>query len=212
MNSMPLCLPRFVATAVCMAAVALLFGDESLASDKGDVEAEVARIRKFYAEVEALQELDKEDFEFKCPGDPMEGVLTRRSRRDTGKVVRLDLGYIAGDHSGSDEMYYYREGKLFFVMISDSWWQFSGKKEGQTIDTMRERRYYFSEGQSIRVLEKKVSAEKPDLLRGLIVKAENSQLDRSLPTTKEMVAEVMKKALALPKMHDAKAVTKFFCE
>lgn len=205
-------LHRYIVTAAHLLAVALLFGGSVLAVDKEDVKAEVARIRKFYSEVEALQELDKKDFEFKCPGDPMEGVLTRRSRRDTGKVVRLDLGYIAGDHSGADEMYYYREGAVFFVLVSDSWWQFSGKKEGQTIDTMRERRFYFSKGQCIRVLEKKVSADKPDLLRGLIVKAENRELDLSAAESKEIVAAVLEKALTLPKLNDAKAVTKFFCE
>lgn len=212
MNSIPLRLHRSFTIATSLVAMALLFGEAMVAADKEGVEVEVARIRKFYAEVEAQQELAKEDFEFKCPGGPLEGVLTRRSRLDTGKVIRLDLGYIAGDHSGSDELYYYKEGQVFFVRVSDSWWQFSGKKEGQTTDTMRERRFYFANGKCIRVLEKKVSADKLELLRGLIVKAENHELDLSADETKEIIAGVMKKALILPKLNDSKAVTKFFCE
>lgn len=192
--------------------MALFTGVGLCADDKAGVEAEVARIRQYYAEVEALRELKKEDLEFNCPGDPMEGVLTRRSRRDTGKVVRLDLGYLAGDHGGSDEMYYYREGQVFFVLLADSWWQFSGKKEGETIDSMRERRFYFSKGKCIRILEKKVTAKKPELLRGQIGKAENRELDLSSVSSKEMVSKVLEKALALPQLEDAKAVTKFFCE
>ena len=75
---------RSLTTATCLVVMALLFGEVIEAADKDGVEAEVASIRKFYAEVEALQELDKKDFVFKCPGEPMEGVLTRRSRRDSG--------------------------------------------------------------------------------------------------------------------------------
>lgn len=190
----------------------MLLAADLRAADDAEIEKEVARIREYYAEVEALQELKKEDLEFKCEDDFMEGILTRRFRRDTDQVVRLDLGYLAGDHGGADEMYYYREGQVFFVLISDSWWRFSGLKEGQTVDMMRERRYYFSKGQCIRVLEKKVTADKPELLRGLIAKANNRQLDLSLATTAEQIAEVLKKALVLPKLEDAKAVAKFFCE
>ncbi len=203
---------HFLALAVCLSALALFAGRVSAADDKLELEAEVARIRQYYAEVEALQELKKEDLVFKCEGDSMEGVLTRRFKRDTGKVVRLDLGYLAGGHGGSDEMYYYRDGQVFFVLVSDSWWQFSGEKEGKTIDTMRERRYYFSAGKCIRVLEKKVTAAKPDFLRSLIVKAENRELDLGEAESKRLVAEVMEKARALPQLKDAEAVVKFFCE
>lgn len=174
-------------------------------------EAEVARIRKHYAEVEALQDLRQEDIEFQCPGDPMQGVLTRRSRRDTEEIVRLDLGYLAGDHGGADEMYYYRKNKLFFVLETASWWGFDGKKEGQTLDTMRERRYYFADGGCIKVLEKKVSSGKPEELKHLIAKEENRELDLAEEATKKMVAEILKKANSLPKLTDAKALAKFFC-
>lgn len=109
-------------------------------------------------------------------------------------------------------MYYYREGQLFFVLVSASWWQFSGGKEGETIDTMRERRYYFSKGQCIRVLEKKVTAKKQEQLRGLISKAENLELDLNREEIKGDLAEVMKKAQVLPTLKEAKDVTKFFCE
>ncbi len=196
----------------CLLVMALFIGVGLCADDKPAVEAEVARIRQYYVEVEALRELKKEDLEFNCPSDSMEGVLTRRSRRDTGKVVRLDLGYLASDHGGSDEMYYYREGQVFFVLRADSWWQFSGKKEGETIDSLRERRFYFSKGKCIRILEKKVTAKKPELLRGQIVKAENHELDLSSVSSKEMIGKVLEKALVLPQLKDAKAVAKFFCK
>ncbi len=203
---------RWAVIACYLAAFTWGFASIALAADSSEVEAEVKLIRKYYAEVEALQELRKQDIEFQCKGGPMQGVLTLRFRRDTGKVVRLDLGYLAGDHGGSDEMYYYREGQVFFVLTSDSWWQFSGKKEGETIDTLRERRYYFSKGKCIRVLEKKVVADKPEQLRALAAKEENRELDLNEAATKELIIEVMKKAVLLPKMTDVKEVVKFFCE
>ncbi len=197
----------------CLAGWSVLSGGTGLqADDTTGVEGQIALIRQYYAEVEALQELQKVDIEFRCQGDPMEGVLTKRLKRDSGKVVRLDLGYLAGDHGGADEMYYYRDGKLFFILVSASWWQFSGQKEGETIDTMRERRYYFSKGQCIRVLEKKVTAKKQDQLRGLISKAENHELDLNGEEIRGGIAAVMKKASVLPTLKDARAVTKFFCE
>lgn len=201
----------------CLAVLALCFGGAIVAADKEGVEAEVARIREFYAEVEALQELKQIDIEFQCPDDPMQGVLTRRYRRDTDEIVRLDLGYLIGDHDGADEMYYYREGQVFFVLVSESSWRFVEKKGGKpgesaTMDSLRERRYYFSGGRCIRVLEKSVSSEKPADLRGLIVKVDNRELDLTATETKEIVAEIFKKAVALPKVTDAKAVAKFFCE
>ncbi len=160
-------------------------------------EAEIAKIRKYYAEVEALQELAQEDIKFQCPDDPMQGVLTRRTRRDTGEIVRLDLGYLAGDHGSSDEIYYYRGGEVFFVLEAASWWGFSGGKEGQTIDTMRERRFYFAGGRCIRVLEKEVSSEKPEDLKGLISKEENRELDLADETVKKIVAGILNPTFAI---------------
>jgi hypothetical protein len=195
--------------AVCLLGALFFLRGGAAAADK--TEEEVARIRKYYAEVEALQGLRQEDIEFQCPGDPMQGVLTRRSRRDTDEIVRLDLGYLAGDHGGADEMYYYRKNKLFFVLEAASWWGFSGKKEGQTLETMRERRFYFADGRCIKVLEKTASSERPEGLRLLIAKEENRELDLAEEATKIMVAGILKKADSLPKLRDAKALAKFFC-
>lgn len=195
----------------------MLFGDALLAADSAEVEAEVKRIRKYYAEVEALQELRQVDIEFQCPADPMQGVLTRRYRRDTDKIVRLDLGYLIGDHDGADEMYYYRDNQVFFVLVTASSWRFIEKKgakpgEGATIDSLRERRLYFSSGRCIRVLEKSASSENPEDLKGLIAKAENRELRLTEAQTQEIVSEILRKAKALPGVTDAKAAAKFFCD
>ncbi|NOX99542.1 MAG: hypothetical protein GXP30_07420, partial [Verrucomicrobia bacterium] len=94
MNSGRIHLCRWTFIACCLAAPAWLAVSPALAADNSEVEAEIKLIRKHYAEVEALQELRKQDFEFQCEGDPMQGVMTLRFRRDTEKVVRLDLGYL----------------------------------------------------------------------------------------------------------------------
>ncbi|MCF6312713.1 MAG: hypothetical protein L3J39_09710 [Verrucomicrobiales bacterium] len=202
---------RGLASGVSLLCAAVFFAGNLPAEDRAGVETEVASIRQYYVEVEALQDLQKLDLVFKCDGEPMEGVLTRRAK-STGQVVRIDLGYLEGGHGGADEMYYYRDGQVFFVLVSASWWQFSGKKEGETIDTMRERRYYFSKGKCIRILEKKVTAPKQEQLRALISKAENRELDLNTEESKEVIAEVRRKADVLPRLEDSKAVAKFFCE
>jgi len=214
MSSLRFRLHQSIVTAV---GVVMFFGGAMIAADQAVVEEEVKRIRKFYAEVEALQELRQEDIEFQCPADPMQGVLTRRFRRDTGKIVRLDLGYLIGDHDGADEMYYYRDNQVFFVLVSESSWRFVEKKgakpgEGATMDSLRERRFYFSGGRCIRVLEKTASSEKQEDLKGLIGKAENRELSLVEASTKEIVSEILRKAGALPGISDPKAAAKFFCE
>ena len=62
------------------------------------------------------------------------------------------------------------------------------------------------------MLEKKVTAAKPELLRALIVKAGNRELDLGEAENRRLVAAVMKKAFTLPQVEDAKAVETFFCE
>jgi len=114
-------------------------------------------------------------------------------------------------------MYYYRKSEMFFVLISASSWRFAGKKEDKpgetsTVDSLRERRLYFTKGRCIRVLEKSASSENPENLKGLIAKAENRELDLSEPETKKLISEALRIAEALSKVKDAKAVTRFFCE
>jgi len=217
MNSFRHCLSRFPIIFASLAGVVLLFEGVAAAPDKGEIEAEVQSIRKWFAEVETLQELRQENIEFQCEGDPMEGVLTRRYRRDTNQIVRLDLVINYSDHGAGDEIFYYRNGKVFFVLESEFSWRFAKKKgdkpgETSTVDSIRERRLYFAGGNCIRVLEKSVSSENPEKLKGLIAKAENRELDLAAVETRKIVAEIFKSAVTLPKMTNAKAVAKFFCE
>ena len=136
----------------------------------------IKQIRADYNRIESAS-LKSESFKFAPSDDPMEGTLTRYYLND--ELVKIRLSYIAGDHGGADETYYYDQGDLFFIYISESSWKFSGTPkangESETIDTFRERRIYVSGNQPVRYLLKTASSKDPEAGPSVLAKAENQE-------------------------------------
>ena len=169
-----------------------------------ETEDHIKEIRERYAEIEALG-AKGEEIKFESESDPLSGTFTR-FRKD-GTVVKAVLSYNAGDHGGSDERFYYRDGKLVFIHVTDSSWRFGGKPApgggAGTIDEVTEYRIYLHDGKVIRNLTKNASAESGEDLAKALAKAENKP-----STDKERETQVLSHAAALPGLKDAAAVVK----
>ncbi|WAC21538.1 hypothetical protein OVA24_09095 [Luteolibacter sp. SL250] len=169
-----------------------------------ETEDHIKTIRAQYAAIEAVG-TKGEEIKFEAEGDPLSGTLTR-FRKD-GQMVKAVLSYTSGDHGGSDERFYYRDGKLFFIHVTDSSWKFGGKpaSNGQpgTIDEVTEHRIYLHDGKVIRNLTKTASAESGEDLAKALAKAENKA-----PVDRERETAVLSHASALPGLKDAAAILK----
>ncbi len=136
----------------------------------------IKQIRADYNRIESAS-LESESFRFAPSDDPMEGTLTRYYLND--ELVKIHFSYVAGDHGGADESYYYDQGELFFIYISDSSWSFTGKTnangESETIDTFQEHRIYVAGNHSIRYLLKAARSKKPEEGPSALAKAENEE-------------------------------------
>lgn len=144
---------------------------------RADEAAEIASIRELYAKFDQAKAIKNETIKFHLEGGPIEGTITRRSYE--GGLAALQVSYTAGDHGGTDENYYFAEGKLFFILTKDSSWQFapgSTDEKPKTTDTLTESRYYVSKGAIIQALRRSVSAEGGKNLEELIAKEENKKV------------------------------------
>lgn len=136
----------------------------------------IKKIRSDYNRVENAS-LQSETFHYASSDDPMEGMLTRYYLED--ELVKIHFSYVAGDHGGAEETYYYDQGDVFFIYISDSSWSFTGKTlasgESETIDTFRQHRVYVAGNQAVRYLLKTASSKNPEEGPERLAKAENRE-------------------------------------
>ena len=173
---------------------------------RADEAAEIAAIRELYAKIDQAKAVKTETIKFQMESDPLEGTITRRSYE--GGLVAVQLSYTAGDHGGSDENYYYADGKLFFILVKDSSWQFapgSTDEKPKTTDTLTESRYYVSKGAIVQVLRRSVTSEADKKLEDLIAKAENKKV-----TEDEMGKIYLKRAAVLHTVKTKEDVEKMF--
>lgn len=120
-------------------------------------------IREDYARIQAALEageLLKDSIPYLCEESMMQGQLELYSAG--GAVVLAVHGYSQGDHSGTTERYYFRNGQPIFLYRESGYWQFGGLMQTMddgtevpgTIDKITENRFYFHEGQTINALTK----------------------------------------------------------
>lgn len=133
-----------------------------------DVEERVKAIRADYNATEGA-ELTARSLSLDDGSSPTE--LTRYFR--DGELVKVV--YTTGsDHGSSSESFYFKDGRLYFLFQSQQFWSFDpAAGEGATIDTGRERRLYFHDGQVIRHLLKEVKSSDADAISRLLAKARN---------------------------------------
>ncbi len=143
---------------------------------KADDQADklVKGIRSLYSSIEDGAKKSKA-FSVQADDGPEEGKMTIYLQN--GKLAKIHISYILGDHGGSDEYFYYNNGELFFAYLSDSSWRFSGKllPDGTagTTDRITEYRLYLNQGKFIRSLKKTIESSNPNALKSLIKKAKN---------------------------------------
>lgn len=138
----------------------------------GGPEARVAEIREWYAAIQGGKPSAERKVEFEADDEPFSGTLVARDY--AGGLKAVTVSYVAGDHGGSDEHYYFKDGVLFFVFEVRHRWQFAPggtPEQPRTEDTRTEVRYYFDAETCIRQLQRSASsddAEKlPAILAGL---------------------------------------------
>lgn len=131
-------------------------------------------IRARYAEIENAK-LRTKIVKFDSETERVSGVCTLSFQQD--KLVKVKLSYDMGDHGGSDEYFYYRDGVLIFAFATDSSWQFGGKPRPDggagTIDTVAEHRVYFAKGKMLQHLAKEVSSADAKAIPALLAKTPN---------------------------------------
>lgn len=106
------------------------------------------------------------------------GGQASRWKDSDGKVRRVKFSF-GGEHSALIyDVYFDLHGKPRFGMINTDYWGFTGKREGETIDKIRERRFYITEsGQTIKVLEKRYQSIDGDKgLKQAATAAKNKEL------------------------------------
>lgn len=127
------------------------------------VDSTIEAIRAVYQETEAWKasgQLQKDTLAFACYEGEMDGEVILYVQ--AGEIVLVEYGLYQGDHGGSGESWYFREGEPVFVFVESSYWQFAGPEreaaDGSMIqgtkDVVTEERYYVYEQKVIRSLTK----------------------------------------------------------
>jgi hypothetical protein len=145
---------------------------------RGDDEAALKQIRELYAKIDQGKPVKTTEIKFEVEGDPMEGTITRFTYE--GGLSAIKLSYVAGDHGGADEHFYFTGDKLFFIFVKDQSWSFgpdSTNEKPTSIDRLTETRYYLQEGRSLRALSRTTQGSDAEKLPALIAKEENKEIE-----------------------------------
>tara|TARA_B110000881_G_C18456811_1_gene454035 strand:+ start:91 stop:675 length:585 start_codon:yes stop_codon:yes gene_type:complete len=134
---------------------------------------DIDNIKKWYSEAEANKTLKTTTISLLKDG----GVMKLKRFVDTrGNVVKIELTS-GGSHGSINDIYYYKDGLLFFVLRTEFDWRFSDKrdKDGNqmTIDSALQTRMYLNRTKILRLLEKSVSTEDAEAVVGILAKAQN---------------------------------------
>lgn len=148
------------------------FGDGEKLSDQGmpdrdpnprptkltaaDKEAIVADVRAVYADVEKT-ELEFDGGQMQSD-DEQSGDIIRGYAREGG-IRKIKFNVATGDHGGfTVEIFTDRKNRPSFILWEESYWSFDPNDSDKTIDTVVERRFYFSsQGQLAKALQKSYS-------------------------------------------------------
>ncbi|GAA5483244.1 hypothetical protein [Haloferula sargassicola] len=138
----------------------------SIALASAEVEDRIAQIRKWYAAIDDGKPVSEKTLKFEQEGDPFSGTVSIRHFPDGLAAVTVD--YVAGDHGGGTDHYYFRNGDVFFIYLVGQSWRFAEggtPDKPVTEDTRREDRYYYDEeGKCVRHLSRAATSKDPDAL------------------------------------------------
>ncbi len=132
-------------------------------------------IKKWYGEVEGNKALKTTIY---CLDEGGEDMELKRFVDTKGNVVKVELS-AAGAHGSLNDVYYYKDGLLFFVLRTEFGWIFSDKQDKKgnpkTIDSALQSRVYLNRAKVLKVLEKKASTENADGIVAMLAKAQNKE-------------------------------------
>jgi|GEM_PF-3171572 len=171
----------------------------------------LAMIRADYQRIEAARRsgiLMEDSLSYRCEDYPVEGIVHFYS--EGADVVLLTHGYSRGDHEGTTERYYYRNGQLFFHLQESGYWEFGGAMQTMpdgaevpgSIDHVTEERRYYAAGKLIKALTKSYSFDSAEDRSTKAAAAANGPLlATGLPA-----GEAFLKAVRATRKADCKAV------
>ena len=114
--------------------------------------------------------------EFAAEDGPLGGKVVLNRNSATGSMELITVDGQTGDHSGFSESFYFWDGELIFVFRQETQWSFHPQNPNQTIDTVKEERFYFHKGQIFRALRKDYEGGGPENLQKAQREAENKPL------------------------------------
>jgi len=171
-----------------------------------ETEDRVKEIRAWYAEIEAASKKG-EEIKFEAQDEPLSGTLTH-FRKD-GKLIKSVLSYTDGDHGGADERFYFHDGRLVFIHVTNSSWRFTGETlpngQSETMDEVTEFRIYLHDGKVIRNLTKTAIVKSGQDMAKALKDAENKPTQE-----KEHEQAVLERAGKVGALKDGASVMKLF--
>jgi hypothetical protein len=138
----------------------------------------VTEIRGWYETIQKAKPTAERKIEFEAESEPLSGDCTIRAY--DGGWQAITLSYAAGDHSGADEHFYFKDDTLFFVYVVSSSWQFaegSTDDKPKSKDTRTEDRYYYDGATCVRRLTRSATAGDAEKLPALVAKLDQKQTE-----------------------------------
>jgi hypothetical protein len=122
------------------------------------IKEEFGRVEKLFS----TAQLTVDSLDYECENDPKGGTINFYKYKNELRLISND--FYEGDHSGTTEKYYVKDGKLFFAFVEKGSWTFDSDLPENveldpinppTKDEMKEFRFYFAEsGKPLQCLEK----------------------------------------------------------
>ncbi|MFT6241080.1 MAG: hypothetical protein ACJAQT_003175 [Akkermansiaceae bacterium] len=134
---------------------------------------DIDNIKKWYSEAEGNKTLKTTTYSLDEDG----GVMKLKRFVDTkGNVVKVELT-AGGAHGSINDIYYYKDGLLFFVLRTEFDWRFTDKRDKNgnqmTIDSALQTRVFLNRTKVLQLLEKSVSTEDAEAVVDILAKAQN---------------------------------------
>jgi hypothetical protein len=134
---------------------------------------DIDNIKKWYSEAEGNKTLKTTTYSLDEDG----GVMKLKRFVDTkGNVVKVELT-AGGAHGSINDIYYYKDGLLFFVLRTEFDWRFTDKRDKNgnqmTIDSALQTRVFLNRAKVLQLLEKSVSTEDAEAVVDILAKAQN---------------------------------------
>lgn len=140
----------------------------------------VRQVRQLYGKIRAQEPLSVSKLPFHVAKGPMEGQAIRYDYEDG--LLAVAITHAGGEHGAAEEHFYYQDGRIFFILVKESHWVFTGEQGSdglpETKGTLTEFRYYVNgKGECVQALRKQVESIKQVRLDELIEHQANENIE-----------------------------------